>query len=145
MMKEAGVCSNRSASVCFPVKVQKSDHPHSWDPCVNNYYPPNSALCNTSSTLNKSWTASNNNTINSVDYCKCKTAELESSPSSSSSSVSRVCACSAGISQLLSQFHHHIWTQQPELQHAAPAGGSHEPQKLTAQTTTEKERPQKLP
>uniref|UniRef100_A0A674N6S4 Glutamate receptor interacting protein 2 n=1 Tax=Takifugu rubripes TaxID=31033 RepID=A0A674N6S4_TAKRU len=54
------------------VKVQKSDHPHSWDPCVNNYYPPNSSLCNTSSTHNKSWTASNNNTINSVDYCKCK-------------------------------------------------------------------------
>uniref|UniRef100_H3BXP3 Glutamate receptor interacting protein 2 n=1 Tax=Tetraodon nigroviridis TaxID=99883 RepID=H3BXP3_TETNG len=42
------------------VKVQKSDHPHSWDPC---------------SALNKSWTASNNNTINSVDYCKCRTAD----------------------------------------------------------------------
>ncbi|CAF94896.1 unnamed protein product, partial [Tetraodon nigroviridis] len=57
------------------VKVQKSDHPHSWDPCVNNYYPPNSTLCNTGSALNKSWTASNNNTINSVDYCKCRTAD----------------------------------------------------------------------
>uniref|UniRef100_A0A3Q3M998 Glutamate receptor interacting protein 2b n=1 Tax=Mastacembelus armatus TaxID=205130 RepID=A0A3Q3M998_9TELE len=54
------------------VKVQKSDHPHSWDPCVNYCHPPNSTLCNTSSTLNKSWTASNNNTINSLDYCKCK-------------------------------------------------------------------------
>lgn len=59
--------------VCFPVKVQKSDHPHSWDPCVNYCHPPNSTLSNTSSTLNKSWTASNNNTINSLDYCKCKT------------------------------------------------------------------------
>uniref|UniRef100_A0AAX7SQ77 PDZ domain-containing protein n=1 Tax=Astatotilapia calliptera TaxID=8154 RepID=A0AAX7SQ77_ASTCA len=36
------------------VKVQKSDHPHSWDPCVNYCPPPNSTLCNTSSTLNKS-------------------------------------------------------------------------------------------
>ena len=62
--------------VCVPVKVQKSDHPHSWDPCVNYCHPPNSTLCNTSSTLNKSWTASNNNTINSLDYCKCKRTEL---------------------------------------------------------------------
>uniref|UniRef100_A0A3B3B5X8 Glutamate receptor interacting protein 2b n=1 Tax=Oryzias melastigma TaxID=30732 RepID=A0A3B3B5X8_ORYME len=52
------------------VKVQKSDHPHSWDPCVNFCPPPNSTLCSTSSTLNKSWTPSNNNTINSLDYCK---------------------------------------------------------------------------
>lgn len=58
--------------MCFAVKVQKSDHPHSWDPCVNYCPPPNSTLCNTSSTLNKSWTASNNNTINNLDYCKCK-------------------------------------------------------------------------
>lgn len=58
--------------ICVPVKVQKSDHPHSWDPCVNYCHPSNSTLCNTSSTLNKSWTASNNNTINSLDYCKCK-------------------------------------------------------------------------
>ncbi|KAG7493473.1 glutamate receptor-interacting protein 2-like isoform X1 [Solea senegalensis] len=52
------------------VKVQKSDHPHSWDPCVNFCHPLNSTLSNTSSTLNKSWTASNNNTISSLDYCK---------------------------------------------------------------------------
>ncbi|XP_074505648.1 glutamate receptor-interacting protein 2 isoform X7 [Sebastes fasciatus] len=52
------------------VKVQKSDHPHSWDPCVNYCHPLNSTLCNTSATLNKSWTAANNNTINSLDYCK---------------------------------------------------------------------------
>lgn len=56
---------------CVPVKVQKSDHPHSWDPCVNYCHPSNSTLTS-SSTLNKSWTASNNNTINSLDYCKCK-------------------------------------------------------------------------
>ena len=62
----------RKSFVCVPVKVQKSDHPHSWDPCVNYCHPQNSTLCNTSSTLNKSWTASNNNTINSLDYCKCK-------------------------------------------------------------------------
>uniref|UniRef100_A0A8C9XKP9 Glutamate receptor interacting protein 2 n=1 Tax=Sander lucioperca TaxID=283035 RepID=A0A8C9XKP9_SANLU len=30
------------------VKVQKSDHPHSWDPCVNYCHPSNSTLCNTS-------------------------------------------------------------------------------------------------
>ncbi|XP_053724688.1 glutamate receptor-interacting protein 2 isoform X3 [Synchiropus splendidus] len=52
------------------VKVQKSDHPHAWDPCVNFCPPPNSTLLNTSATLNKSWAASNNNTINSLDYCK---------------------------------------------------------------------------
>lgn len=63
--------------VCVPVKVQKSDHPHSWDPCVNYCHPPNSTLCNTSSTLNKSWTASNNNTINSLDYCKCKNTSTD--------------------------------------------------------------------
>uniref|UniRef100_A0A8C8DWE6 Glutamate receptor interacting protein 2b n=1 Tax=Oryzias sinensis TaxID=183150 RepID=A0A8C8DWE6_9TELE len=40
------------------VKVQKSDHPHSWDPCVNFCPPPNSTLCSTSSTLNKSWNPS---------------------------------------------------------------------------------------
>uniref|UniRef100_A0A8C6MLN4 Glutamate receptor interacting protein 2 n=1 Tax=Nothobranchius furzeri TaxID=105023 RepID=A0A8C6MLN4_NOTFU len=51
------------------VKVQKSDHPHSWDPCVNYCHLPNPTLCNTTSTLNKSWTVSNNNTINSLDYC----------------------------------------------------------------------------
>lgn len=62
---------HRLLSVCVSVKVQKSDHPHSWDPCVNYCHPANSTLLNTSATLNKSWTASNNNTIN--DYCKCKT------------------------------------------------------------------------
>uniref|UniRef100_A0A8D3EGC1 Glutamate receptor interacting protein 2 n=1 Tax=Scophthalmus maximus TaxID=52904 RepID=A0A8D3EGC1_SCOMX len=36
------------------VKVQKSDHPHSWDPCVNYCHPPNSALCHTSSNVNSS-------------------------------------------------------------------------------------------
>ncbi|XP_072307848.1 glutamate receptor-interacting protein 2 [Eucyclogobius newberryi] len=53
------------------VKVHKSDHPHSWDPCVNYYHPQNSsALRDPSSTLTKTWTTSNNNTINAIDYCK---------------------------------------------------------------------------
>ncbi|XP_077428730.1 glutamate receptor-interacting protein 2 isoform X3 [Vanacampus margaritifer] len=57
------------------VKVQKSDHPHphSWDPCVNFCASSaNSTHCNASSTLHKSWTASNNNAINNnnLDYCK---------------------------------------------------------------------------
>ncbi|KAL3978533.1 steroid 17alpha-monooxygenase / 17alpha-hydroxyprogesterone deacetylase [Sarotherodon galilaeus] len=76
------------------VKVQKSDHPHSWDPCVNYCPPPNSTLCNTSSTLNKSWTASNNNTINNLDYCKSlvsasfsPASTTTSGPSSQSSST----------------------------------------------------------
>lgn len=139
---------NRPASVWFPVKVQKSDHPHSWDPCVNNYYPPNSTLCNSSATLNKSWTASNNNTINSVDYCKCKAANTHQDAAAAASVVVTlpcVCLRSSGISQLLSRLYDNIRTQQPELQHPAPAGGSHEPQELAAQTTTEEERPQKLP
>uniref|UniRef100_A0A7N5ZS70 PDZ domain-containing protein n=1 Tax=Anabas testudineus TaxID=64144 RepID=A0A7N5ZS70_ANATE len=76
------------------VKVQKSDHPHSWDSCVNYCHPPNSTLSNTSSTLNKSWTASNNNTINSLDYCKSLVSAsfspgstTTSGPSSQSSST----------------------------------------------------------
>uniref|UniRef100_A0AAZ1XAG9 PDZ domain-containing protein n=1 Tax=Oreochromis aureus TaxID=47969 RepID=A0AAZ1XAG9_OREAU len=76
------------------VKVQKSDHPHSWDPCVNYCPPPNSTLCNTSSTLNKSWTTSNNNTINNLDYCKSlvsasfsPASTTTSGPSSQSSST----------------------------------------------------------
>uniref|UniRef100_A0A671TJZ4 Glutamate receptor interacting protein 2 n=1 Tax=Sparus aurata TaxID=8175 RepID=A0A671TJZ4_SPAAU len=74
------------------VKVQKSDHPHSWDPCVNYCHPANSTLLNTSATLNKSWTASNNNTIN--DYCKSLVSAsfspgstTTSGPSSQSSST----------------------------------------------------------
>uniref|UniRef100_A0AAZ1XVS1 PDZ domain-containing protein n=1 Tax=Oreochromis aureus TaxID=47969 RepID=A0AAZ1XVS1_OREAU len=70
------------------VKVQKSDHPHSWDPCVNYCPPPNSTLCNTSSTLNKSWTTSNNNTINNLDYSSFSPASTTTSgPSSQSSST----------------------------------------------------------
>uniref|UniRef100_A0A672ZYU0 Glutamate receptor interacting protein 2b n=1 Tax=Sphaeramia orbicularis TaxID=375764 RepID=A0A672ZYU0_9TELE len=75
------------------VKVQKSDHPHSWDPCVNYCHPPNSTL-NATATLNKSWTASNNNTINSLDYCKSLVSAsfspgstTTSGPSSQSSST----------------------------------------------------------
>ncbi|XP_061074796.1 glutamate receptor-interacting protein 2 [Conger conger] len=47
------------------VKVQKSDHPHSWDPCVNycqTQHPP--SHCKT-----PTWTSSSNPT-NSQDYCK---------------------------------------------------------------------------
>ncbi|XP_016892434.1 glutamate receptor-interacting protein 2 isoform X1 [Cynoglossus semilaevis] len=76
------------------VKVQKSDHAHTWDPCVNFCHASNSALCNTSSTLNKSWTTSNNNTINSTDYCKSLVSAsfspgstTTSGPSSQSSST----------------------------------------------------------
>uniref|UniRef100_A0A3Q0R767 Glutamate receptor interacting protein 2 n=1 Tax=Amphilophus citrinellus TaxID=61819 RepID=A0A3Q0R767_AMPCI len=69
------------------VKVQKSDHPHSWDPCVNYCHPPNSTLCNTSSTLNKSWTASNNNTINSLDYCNSSTLPRPTVPMSPRNSL----------------------------------------------------------
>uniref|UniRef100_A0A8K9UV91 Glutamate receptor interacting protein 2b n=1 Tax=Oncorhynchus mykiss TaxID=8022 RepID=A0A8K9UV91_ONCMY len=45
------------------VKVQKSDHPHSWDPCVN-YCPPQhpSSHC-------KTWTTSNNPS-STQEYCK---------------------------------------------------------------------------
>lgn len=77
-------CYDTLLCVCVPVKVQKSDHPHSWDPCVNYCHPANSTLCNTSSTLNKSWTASNNNTINSLDYCKCKNTNRDGDQTSSS-------------------------------------------------------------
>uniref|UniRef100_A0A3Q3S843 Glutamate receptor interacting protein 2b n=1 Tax=Mastacembelus armatus TaxID=205130 RepID=A0A3Q3S843_9TELE len=70
------------------VKVQKSDHPHSWDPCVNYCHPPNSTLCNTSSTLNKSWTASNNNTINTLVSASFSPGSTTTSgPSSQSSST----------------------------------------------------------
>uniref|UniRef100_A0A3Q4BY80 PDZ domain-containing protein n=1 Tax=Mola mola TaxID=94237 RepID=A0A3Q4BY80_MOLML len=70
------------------VKVQKSDHPHSWDPCVNYCHPPNSTLSNTSSTLNKSWTASNNNTINTLVSASFSPGSTTTSgPSSQSSST----------------------------------------------------------
>uniref|UniRef100_A0AAZ1X5H6 PDZ domain-containing protein n=1 Tax=Oreochromis aureus TaxID=47969 RepID=A0AAZ1X5H6_OREAU len=73
--------------MCFAVKVQKSDHPHSWDPCVNYCPPPNSTLCNTSSTLNKSWTTSNNNTINNLDYCNSSTLPRPTVPMSPRNSL----------------------------------------------------------
>ncbi|XP_077384652.1 glutamate receptor-interacting protein 2 isoform X5 [Festucalex cinctus] len=72
------------------VKVQKSDHPHphAWDPCVNLCPPSaNSAHCNASSTLHKSWTASNNNAVNNnnLDYCK-SLVSANFSPGSSATS-----------------------------------------------------------
>uniref|UniRef100_A0A673Y4N2 Glutamate receptor interacting protein 2 n=1 Tax=Salmo trutta TaxID=8032 RepID=A0A673Y4N2_SALTR len=47
------------------VKVQKSDHPHSWDPCVN-YCPPQhpSSYCKTNT-----WTTSSNPS-STQEYCK---------------------------------------------------------------------------
>uniref|UniRef100_A0A8C6MIB9 Glutamate receptor interacting protein 2 n=1 Tax=Nothobranchius furzeri TaxID=105023 RepID=A0A8C6MIB9_NOTFU len=69
------------------VKVQKSDHPHSWDPCVNYCHLPNPTLCNTTSTLNKSWTVSNNNTINSLDYCNSNTLPRPTVPMSPRNSL----------------------------------------------------------
>ncbi|KAJ3602544.1 hypothetical protein NHX12_030296, partial [Muraenolepis orangiensis] len=77
------------------LKVQKSDHPHSWDACLNfGHTPTNSTLCNTSSALHKSWAASNNNTIGSLDYCKSlvsasfsPSSTTTSGPSSQSSST----------------------------------------------------------
>uniref|UniRef100_A0A8K9XY77 Glutamate receptor interacting protein 2 n=1 Tax=Oncorhynchus mykiss TaxID=8022 RepID=A0A8K9XY77_ONCMY len=49
------------------VKVQKSDNPHSWDPCVN-YCPPQhpSSHCKTNT-----WTTSSNPS-STQEYCKCK-------------------------------------------------------------------------
>uniref|UniRef100_A0A8C7G5K2 Glutamate receptor interacting protein 2 n=1 Tax=Oncorhynchus kisutch TaxID=8019 RepID=A0A8C7G5K2_ONCKI len=45
------------------VKVQKSDHPHSWDPCVNYCLPQHpSSHC-------KTWTTSNNPS-STQEYCK---------------------------------------------------------------------------
>lgn len=68
------------------VKVHKSDHPHAWDPCVNYCHPQNSTpLLNPSSTLNKSWTASNNNTIHAIDYCKSLVSANFSSSSTTTS------------------------------------------------------------
>ncbi|XP_064161027.1 glutamate receptor-interacting protein 2-like isoform X1 [Anguilla rostrata] len=46
------------------VKVQKSDHPHSWDPCVNYCHTQHPSHCKT-----PTWTSSSN-PINSQDYCK---------------------------------------------------------------------------
>uniref|UniRef100_A0A8C8GX78 PDZ domain-containing protein n=1 Tax=Oncorhynchus tshawytscha TaxID=74940 RepID=A0A8C8GX78_ONCTS len=48
------------------VKVQKSDNPHSWDPCVN-YCPPQhpSSHCKTNT-----WTTSSNPS-STQEYCKC--------------------------------------------------------------------------
>uniref|UniRef100_A0AAV2M4L6 PDZ domain-containing protein n=1 Tax=Knipowitschia caucasica TaxID=637954 RepID=A0AAV2M4L6_KNICA len=71
------------------VKVHKSDHPHSWDPCVNYCHPQNSGpLLNHSSTLTKTWTTSNNNTINAIDYCKSLVSANFSSSSTTTTSSS---------------------------------------------------------
>ncbi|KAK7916299.1 hypothetical protein WMY93_012060 [Mugilogobius chulae] len=69
------------------VKVHKSDHPHSWDPCVNYCHPQNSStLLNPNSTLTKTWTSSNNNTINAIDYCKSLVSANFSSSSTTTTS-----------------------------------------------------------
>ena len=61
-------------SVCV-VKVQKSDHPHSWDPCVNFCHTPNPPLGHTPNAQNShnktsTWTASSTVSTNQ-EYCKC--------------------------------------------------------------------------
>uniref|UniRef100_A0A8C6SG65 Glutamate receptor interacting protein 2b n=1 Tax=Neogobius melanostomus TaxID=47308 RepID=A0A8C6SG65_9GOBI len=62
----------------YPVKVHKSDHPHSWDPCVNYCHPQNSTtLLNPSSTLNK--------TLVSVNFSSSSTTT--SGPGSQASST----------------------------------------------------------
>ncbi|XP_026876009.2 glutamate receptor-interacting protein 2 isoform X3 [Electrophorus electricus] len=44
------------------VKVQKSDHSHSWDPCVN--------YCHSSHCKNSTWTTTCSNPSSTHDYCK---------------------------------------------------------------------------
>uniref|UniRef100_A0A673GB79 Glutamate receptor-interacting protein 2-like n=1 Tax=Sinocyclocheilus rhinocerous TaxID=307959 RepID=A0A673GB79_9TELE len=47
------------------VKVQKSDHPHCWDPCVNYCHSQHPGHCKTST-----WTSASSNPSSSQDYCK---------------------------------------------------------------------------
>ncbi|XP_062842439.1 glutamate receptor-interacting protein 2 [Trichomycterus rosablanca] len=47
------------------VKVQKSDLPHSWDPCVNYCHSQHSTYCKT-----PTWTSTSNNLSGNQDYCK---------------------------------------------------------------------------
>ncbi|XP_058229038.1 glutamate receptor-interacting protein 2 isoform X5 [Hemibagrus wyckioides] len=47
------------------VKVQKSDHPHSWDPCVNYCHSQHPAHCKT-----PTWLSTSSNTSSTQDYCK---------------------------------------------------------------------------
>ncbi|XP_073699808.1 glutamate receptor-interacting protein 2-like [Garra rufa] len=47
------------------VKVQKSDHPHCWDPCVNYCHSQHPGHCKTAT-----WTSASSNPSSSQDYCK---------------------------------------------------------------------------
>uniref|UniRef100_A0A8C1WXM5 Glutamate receptor interacting protein 2b n=1 Tax=Cyprinus carpio TaxID=7962 RepID=A0A8C1WXM5_CYPCA len=47
------------------VKIQKSDHPHCWDPCVNYCHSQHPGHCKTST-----WTSASSNPSSSQDYCK---------------------------------------------------------------------------
>ncbi|GAA6108001.1 glutamate receptor-interacting protein 2 isoform X1 [Tachysurus ichikawai] len=47
------------------VKVQKSDQPHSWDPCVNYCHSQHAAHCKT-----PTWMSTSSNTSSTQDYCK---------------------------------------------------------------------------
>ncbi|XP_051550367.1 glutamate receptor-interacting protein 2-like isoform X1 [Myxocyprinus asiaticus] len=47
------------------VKVQKSDHPHCWDPCVNYCHTQHPGHCKTAT-----WTSASSNPSSSQDYCK---------------------------------------------------------------------------
>ncbi|XP_043078380.1 glutamate receptor-interacting protein 2 isoform X2 [Puntigrus tetrazona] len=45
--------------------IQKSDHPHCWDPCVNYCHSQHPGHCKTST-----WTSASSNPSSSQDYCK---------------------------------------------------------------------------
>uniref|UniRef100_A0A4W5MHF1 Uncharacterized protein n=1 Tax=Hucho hucho TaxID=62062 RepID=A0A4W5MHF1_9TELE len=53
--------------LCVSVKVQKSDNPHSWDPCVN-YCPPQHPSSHCKPNTN-TWTTSSNPS-STQEYCK---------------------------------------------------------------------------
>ncbi|XP_016333397.1 glutamate receptor-interacting protein 2-like, partial [Sinocyclocheilus anshuiensis] len=53
------------ASTTALMKVQKSDHPHCWDPCVNYCHSQHPGHCKTST-----WTSASSNPSSSQDYCK---------------------------------------------------------------------------
>ncbi|XP_046731086.1 glutamate receptor-interacting protein 2 isoform X6 [Silurus meridionalis] len=47
------------------VKVQKSDHPHSWDPCVSYCHSQHATHCKT-----PTWMSTSSNVSSTQDYCK---------------------------------------------------------------------------
>ncbi|XP_026996620.1 glutamate receptor-interacting protein 2 isoform X4 [Tachysurus fulvidraco] len=63
------------------VKVQKSDHPHSWDPCVNYCHSQHAAQCKT-----PTWMSSSSNASSTQDYCKLAVVCTNFSPASTTTS-----------------------------------------------------------